>query len=466
MAELTSFTPREIVAELDKHIIGQIEAKKCVAIALRNRYRRQQLPPEIRDEIAPKNIMMIGPTGVGKTEIARRLARLVGAPFIKFEATKYTEVGYVGRDVESMVRDLVEMAVRMVQAEKRQGVADRAEQMAEERLLDLLVQGGRPQPERSTLDFLLGGRNRPGETVASGSEDEKIREKRNIYREKLRRKELEDIYVEIEVEDRTPPMFDVFKGAGLEELGINLQDVLGNVLPKKRQRRRATVAEARRLLTQEEADRLIDFEEVKSLAIARAEQEGIIFIDEIDKIADREGGAGPDVSRQGVQRDLLPLVDGSTVITKYGAVQTDYILFIAAGAFHVSKPSDLIPELQGRFPIRVELHGLQQADLQRILVEPQNSLIKQYIALLATEGITITFTENAIAQIAEIAYTVNSETQDIGARRLGTVMEKLLQDLLYEAPEISIQEIKINEAYVKEKLAGVVKNEDLSRYIL
>lgn len=465
---MSFLTPKQIVAELDKYIVGQAEAKKCVAVALRNRYRRQQLAPEIRDEITPKNIMMIGPTGVGKTEIARRLAKLVNAPFLKVEATKYTEVGYVGRDVEAMVRDLVENSVRMVQAEQREAVAEQAKRLAEERLAEIIVPGERGHGAgKSPVEYLFGGRSPMG-GVAAGDSDaaREINEKRNIYREKLRQKELEDAYVEIEVEERTSPVFDVFPGSGMEELGINLQDVLGSMLPPRRKRQRVTVAEARRILTQEEADRLIDFEETKAQAIARAEQEGIIFIDEIDKIAGRGGGAGPDVSREGVQRDLLPLVDGCTVMTKYGPVATGHILFVAAGAFHVNKPGDLIPELQGRFPIRVELQALNQQDLHRILVEPRNSLIKQYMALMATEEIMLTFTENAIAQIAEIAYTVNSEIEDIGARRLATVMERLMQDLLYEVPDISAGEVVITGDTVREKLAGVLANEDLNRYIL
>ncbi|MGB9859654.1 MAG: ATP-dependent protease ATPase subunit HslU [Moorellaceae bacterium] len=459
---MTVLTPRQIVQELNKYIIGQDEAKKCVAIALRNRYRRQKLPPEIRDEVLPKNILMIGPTGVGKTEIARRLARLVGAPFLKVEATRFTEVGYVGRDVESMIRELVENAVRMVKAEKQAQVEKEAAKLAERRLLDLLMpRSRRGQQSRNPWEVILGG------LVSEGSpeQDEVTEDKRAILREKLRRQELEDVVVEIEVEESGLP--GVMLGAfGLEELGINLQDALSSMLPRRKRKRRVTVAEARRILTQEEAEKLIDMDEVAAEAVHRVEQNGIIFIDEIDKIAGRNGGVGPDVSREGVQRDILPIVEGTTVQTKYGPVKTDHILFIAAGAFHVAKPTDLIPELQGRFPIRVELKSLTREDFERILTEPQNSLLKQYAALLATEGLEVEFTGDAIAEIADIAYTVNTQGEDIGARRLHTILEKVLQDLLFAAPEVETNRVVIDSNYVREKLGEILQNADVRDYIL
>jgi len=457
-------TPREIVRELDKYIIGQEEAKKCVAVALRNRYRRQKLPPEIRDEVLPKNILMIGPTGVGKTEIARRMARLVGAPFIKVEATRFTEVGYVGRDVESMVRELVEQAVRMVKEEKRAEVEREAAKLAERRLLHLLMPRPRRGREGRTPWELILGSLAEGETPAEEAreitEDEKA-----ILREKLRRKELEDKVVEIEVEESAAPAL-MFGALGLEELGMNLQNALSSFLPRRKRKRRVTVAEARRILTQEEADKLIDMDEVAGEAVQRVEQNGIIFIDEIDKIAGRNGGVGPDVSREGVQRDILPIVEGATVQTKYGPVRTDHILFIAAGAFHIAKPSDLIPELQGRFPIRVELKSLSREDFRRILTEPENSLLRQYAALLATEGLELEFTGDAIAEIADIAYTVNTQGEDIGARRLHTILEKVLQDLLFEAPDLQVDRVVIDRSYVREKLGDILQNADVRAYIL
>lgn len=468
---MEDLTPRQIVAELDKYVVGQREAKRAVAIALRNRYRRSRLPKELRDEVVPKNILMIGPTGVGKTEIARRLARLVKAPFIKVEATKFTEVGYVGRDVESMVRDLVETSIRMVRQEKMEKVMDRATRMAEERIIELLAPMPRQETSRNPLEALwgtaFGGARQGGEAdPMQESRIKRVQFERETLRQKLAWGELENEYLEIEVEDNTIPTLEVFTGSGVEELGINIQDILGGIFPKKKRRRKVTVAEARKILTQQEAQKLIDMDEVTADAIKRAEEHGIIFLDEIDKIASREGGAGPDVSRGGVQRDILPIVEGSTVMTKYGPVKTDHILFIAAGAFHMSKPSDLIPELQGRFPIRVELSSLTEEDFLQILTEPENALIKQYTALLATEGVNIKFSQDSLVEIAKIAYTVNEQTENIGARRLHTIMEKLLEELSFDAPELQGQTITIDRDYVQQKLGDIVKNEDLSRYIL
>ncbi|SHI90368.1 ATP-dependent protease ATPase subunit HslU [Desulfofundulus thermosubterraneus] len=469
---MENLTPRQIVAELDKYVIGQKEAKRAVAIALRNRYRRSRLPKELRDEVVPKNILMIGPTGVGKTEIARRLAKLVKAPFIKVEATKFTEVGYVGRDVESMVRDLVETSIRMVRQEKMEKVMDKAQKMAEERIIELLAPMPRQETPRNPLEAILGSAF--GSVTRQGGETDSMQEsrikrvqfERETLRQKLARGELENEYLEIEVEDNTIPTLEVFTGSGVEELGINIQDVLGGIFPKKKRKRKVTVAEARKILTQQEAQKLIDMDEVTTDAVRRAEEHGIIFLDEIDKIASREGGAGPDVSRGGVQRDILPIVEGSTVMTKYGPVKTDHILFIAAGAFHMAKPSDLIPELQGRFPIRVELSSLSEEDFLQILTEPENALIKQYTALLATEGLNVKFSQDSLVEIAKIAYTVNEQTENIGARRLHTIMEKLLEDLSFDAPELQGQTITIDRDYVQQKLGDIVKNEDLSRYIL
>ncbi len=435
-------TPQEVVRELDRYIIGQDEAKKCVSIALRNRWRRQNLPPELRDEVAPKNIIMIGPTGVGKTEIARRLARLAQAPFLKVEATKYTEVGYVGRDVESIIRDLTEVAVEMVRQEKAKEVEDKAAQLAEERLLDLLL------------------------PPSSGKDEEAVRRTREKLREMLRKGALEERMVELEVKSTVLPVVEIFSSAGVEEMGLNFQELFGKMLPTRKKRRKATVKEARRILIQEEAQKLLDMDEVIREGIQRVENAGIVFLDELDKIAGRESGHGPDVSREGVQRDLLPIIEGTSVATKYGVVRTDHILFIAAGAFHVSKPSDLIPELQGRFPIRVELKSLTKEDFKRILVEPENSLVRQYTALLATEGVRITFTPEAIEEIASIAQEVNERTENIGARRLHTIMEKVLEDISFQAPDLKGKEIVIDKNYVEDKLSSIVKDRDLSRYIL
>ena len=445
---MNSLTPREIVEELGKYIIGQHKAKRAVAVALRNRWRRQQLSPDLRDEVLPKNIIMIGPTGVGKTEIARRLAKLVRAPFIKVEASKYTEVGYVGRDVESMVRDLAETSLNMVKSEHREQVLERARANAEERVLDLLL----PRAPKSATPLTDEDRQRAADTK------EKLRAQ-------LKAGKLDERYVDIEVKEKSMP-FGVISSGGLEELEINLKDMLGNILPEKTSRKKAKVAEAMAVLTEEEVNRLMDMDKITKQAIERAEQSGMIFIDEIDKIAVKGSGAGPDVSREGVQRDLLPIVEGSTVSTKYGPVRTEHILFLSAGAFHTAKPSDLIPELQGRFPIRVELEHLEKGDFVRILTEPDNALLKQYSALLSTEGIDLVFAEDAIDEIANIAAEVNRRAENIGARRLHTVLERLLEDISFEAPERKGEKLVIDRAYVIEKLSDVMKDEDLSRYIL
>jgi ATP-dependent HslUV protease ATP-binding subunit HslU len=450
-------TPREIVIELDKYIVGQAAAKRAVAVALRNRVRRQKLTPEMAEDVLPKNILMIGPTGVGKTEIARRLARLAGCPFIKVEASKYTEVGYVGRDVESMVRDLVETSIDMVREEKLDEVAERAEHAAEERVLDLLLPVSPPPPPESP--------NSSAPQIEAPRHDQMDRTREKL-RAQLRDGKLDQRLVEVDVRERSTPAFEIVSSQGVEEMDINVKDMLSGIFGQQKRRRRMTVAEAFDYLIQEEENKLIDMDQVTRLAVERAEQMGIIFIDEIDKIAGRESGHGPDVSREGVQRDILPIVEGTTVNTRYGMIRTDHILFIAAGAFHISKPSDLIPELQGRLPIRVELTALTEGDFVRILTEPKNALIKQYIALLDTEGLKLNFTEDAIATLARYAVMVNEQTENIGARRLHTILEKVLDEISFEAPDMKKKNVKVDGAYVTKQLADIVKNQDLSRYIL
>jgi ATP-dependent HslUV protease ATP-binding subunit HslU len=448
-------TPREIVVELDKYIIGQNPAKRAVAVALRNRVRRQKLQPEMAEDVLPKNILMIGPTGVGKTEIARRLARLAGCPFVKVEASKYTEVGYVGRDVESMVRDLVEVAIDMVREEKLDEVAERAEQAAEERLLDLLLPSS---PPPSAIDSTGPDTDAQNREVA-----QRTREKLRVQ---LREGKLDQRMVEVEVRERMTPAFEIVSSQGVEEMDINVKDMLSGIFGQQKKKRKMTVAEAYDYLIQEEEGKLLDMEQVTRIAVDRVEQMGILFIDEVDKIAGRESGHGPDVSREGVQRDILPIVEGTTVNTRYGMVRTDHVLFIAAGAFHTTKPSDLIPELQGRFPIRVELSSLSEADFVRILTEPKNALIKQSIALLDTEGLKVTFSDDGVAAIARFAALVNDQTENIGARRLHTILEKVLEEISFDAPDMKKRSIKIDAAYVQKQLSDVVKDQDLSRYIL
>ncbi len=464
-------TPREIVQELDRYIIGQAKAKRCVAIALRNRYRRNLLPEHLREEVFPKNILMIGPTGVGKTEIARRLARLVSAPFVKVEATRFTEVGYVGRDVEAMVRDLVETAVRMVKGERMAQVMEEARRAADGRLVDLLAPLPRRDPvSRNPFEVLLGAT--PGAARSEGDPDaheEELRQarlKRSDTRRRLEAGELEEEQVEIEIEDSSPRVVDIMSGTGMEEMSISFQDILGGLIPRKLKRLRMSVAEARHALTQEEAARLVDMEKVRMESVQRAEQSGIIFIDEIDKIVGKGGTTGPDVSREGVQRDILPIVEGATVMTKYGPVRTDHVLFIAAGAFHANKPSDLIPELQGRLPIRVELEPMGTDDFHRILTEPENALTRQYEALLATEGVKLEFSAEGIRELAQMASLVNQRTEDIGVRRLHTLMEKLLEDVSFNAPGSKKESVTIDSEYVKRRLADIVEDHDMSRYIL
>src|SRR6266478_993815 len=456
---LDELTPREIVAELDKHVIGQNAAKRAVAIALRNRMRRQKLPPDLAEEVIPKNIIMIGPTGVGKTEIARRLAKLANSPFLKVEASKFTEVGYVGRDVESMIRDLVEIAIEMVREEKLEDVADKAELNAEERLLDILLPPITPSRpvESPQAGFVLEGNSPAGESQS------RTREK---LRQQLREGKLDDRQVEIETRERNFPSFEIISNQGVEEMDVNIKDMLPNIFGQRTKKRKMKVNEAFEYLIQEEEQRLIDMEQVTRTAIDRVENSGIIFLDEIDKIAGRESGHGPDVSREGVQRDILPIVEGTTVNTRYGMVRTDHILFVAAGAFHVSKPSDLIPELQGRFPIRVELQSLTMEDFVRILKEPKSSLVKQYTALLETEGVKLEFTHESLEEIARFAFRVNEGTENIGARRLHTIMERVLDEISFEAPEKKGELVKIDAAYVGKTLSDIVKDQDLSRYIL
>ncbi|WP_110929408.1 HslU--HslV peptidase ATPase subunit [Bacillus massiliglaciei] len=469
MRKKTDLTPKQTVEKLDQYIVGQSEAKRAVAVALRNRYRRTLLSDQMKDEIVPKNILMIGPTGVGKTEIARRIAKLVGAPFIKVEATKFTEVGYVGRDVESMVRDLMETSVRLVKEEKMESVRERAEENANRRLIELLVPSFKKQNTfKNPLEALFGGNQSFDEQESEQpADDMNIKQKRALAEERLAKGELEEEMITVEVEEQQASMFDMLQGSGMEQMGMNMQDALGSLMPKKKKKRKLKVSEARTVLANEEAGKLIDMDEVTQEAIYRAEQTGIIFIDEIDKIASKQSGSSSaDVSREGVQRDILPIVEGSTVVTKYGSVKTDHVLFIAAGAFHIAKPSDLIPELQGRLPIRVELKKLTVEDFVRILHEPDNALLKQYVALLETEGIKIEFSDEAIRKIAEVAFEVNQNTDNIGARRLHTIMERLLEDLSFEAPDVTLDKILITPQYVEEKLGSISRNKDLSQFIL
>ena len=471
---MKELTPRQIVAELDKYIIGQADAKRCVAVVLRNRYRRQQLDEIMQEDVQPKNVIMIGPTGVGKTEIARRLAKLVEAPFIKVEATKFTEVGYVGRDVESIIRDLVETSIRMVREEKMEQMREKGAAAADLHLLNILA----PLPSKhrkaaasNPFSAFWGGNNEDNEEVESSNDYEKQKEKerelrqhRVKMRQVLANGELDNEMVEIEVEENQAPVFGL--SDGMDEMGMNMQGILGSIMPKKKKKRKVSVAEARKILTQEEAEKLIDTDEVNSLGIKCAEQSGIVFIDEIDKIAGKDGGHGPDVSRGGVQRDILPIVEGCTVMTKYGMAKTDHVLFIAAGAFHLTKPSDLIPELQGRFPLRVELDSLGEEELRRILMEPKNSLVKQYCELMEVDGVDLEFADSGISAIAQFADKVNRNTENIGARRLHTILEKVLEDYLFEAPEANFGKVVIDRQLVERKLAEITQDDDLSRFIL
>ncbi|HBT39826.1 MAG: ATP-dependent protease ATPase subunit HslU [Thermotoga sp. 50_1627] len=462
MTNFDELTPKQIVAELDKYIVGQHQAKRAVAIAIRNRIRRQKLPEKWQKEVLPKNILMIGPTGVGKTEIARRLAQLSGSPFLKVEATRFTEIGYVGKNVESMIRDLVEISVNMVKKEMMEQVREKAEAMVEERILDALVPESR-KPQSLGLMGLFGMQQQPQQSV---EERRLIRQKREEMRQKLRSGELENEMIEIEVEKEATPFMGIVGSAELEDLGIDLSNMLGSLLPKTKQKKRLTVSEARKVLLPIEAEKLLDVDKVVQEALDRAQNRGIIFIDELDKIAIKSSASGPDVSRQGVQRDLLPIVEGTTIMTKYGPVRTDYILFIGSGAFHMSRPSDLMPELQGRFPIRVELSPLTQKDFVRILTEPENAIIKQYQALLAVEGVELVFSEDGVEEIARIAYELNQRLENIGARRLYTVVEKVLEDIAFEAPDVSEKRIVVDANYVREKIGAIAADEDLSSYIL
>lgn len=465
MLNLEQLTPRKIVEHLDKYIVGQAQAKKAIAVALRNRYRRSRLPEQIIDEVVPKNILMIGPTGVGKTEIARRIAKLTGAPFIKVEATKFTEVGYVGRDVESMVRDLVEASIRTVKQEKMESVKEKAEKLANEAIVQVLVPSRKQQSSfKNPLEMFFGGQQQ-SQQPANDPEEASVEQGRRQVAWQLANGQLEEQIIEIDVEDQSPTMFDMFQVPGTEQMGMQMQDMLGSLMPKRTKKRKLRIKDARKVLIQQEAQKLVDMDEVTQESIRRAENHGIIFIDEIDKIAGKDG-RGPDVSREGVQRDILPIVEGSTIMTKYGPVKTDYVLFIAAGAFHMAKPSDLIPELQGRFPIRVELTSLCAPDFVRILTEPKNALLKQYVALLETEGVQVEFTPDAIQELARLAAEVNQSTDNIGARRLHTILEKLLEDLSFEAPDIHLEVVHITPDYVKQKLGSIVGNKDLSQYIL
>ncbi len=467
---MEGLTPRQIVEELDKYIVGQTKAKRAVAVALRNRLRRQKVIGDLQEDIVPKNILMIGPTGVGKTEICRRLAKLVNAPFVKVEASKFTEVGYIGRDVDSIIRDLVESAVSMVRKENLRKVEDKANLQTEERLVDILCPvPSRRKVARNPLEMLFNPSSEAEDDDDGDDYTERLRQaraRRQVIRERLKNGELEGQEIEIEVEDSSTPRLEFFDGAGMQEMELNMQDLLGGILPKRTKKKKVPVREARKLLAQQEAGKLIDQDMIVSEAIRRCEKLGIVFLDELDKIAGREKGTGPDVSREGVQRDLLPIVEGTAVVTKYGPVKTDHILFIGAGAFHVSKPSDLIPELQGRFPIRVELDSLEEDDFVRILIEPENSLTRQYKELLETDGVELEYTADGVAEIAGMAFAVNQEAENIGARRLHTVMEKLLEDVLFEAPDGIRGKITVDKEYVVHRLKDLVTNRDLTRYIL